>query len=476
MLKYLFCLSIIAFIILQSCTPSMESKIDDLVKMYTDEDMFSGIVLYAEGGKIIYNKAFGLANHEKSIENTIETKFNIGSLNKDFTNVIILQLLAEDSLKLDDTIGKYVDNFDEKISGRITIRHLLRHESGLGDYGMHPEYQNNRKKFKSIDDFLKLIISEPLLFKPGSNQYYSNSGFIVLGKIIENITNKPFAYVLQQRIFDRLDMKDTYYSNLDSVTNKATGYMKSATGKLMNSIQFENYASPAGGCYSTAGDLFKFYNALENSDILLTDPYKKIMYVYANPDIKLTWEKIITDESIFNAKAGGLEGFNAMVIEWMVNKQIAMVLANYDEPIAEDVGRGIFSIMKNLEPEKPKIPMRQYVFKILKQYGYEYISVHYDSLMKSQNYQHEDPWLLNQVGYDLLHEKLFQEAIQIFRLNVKRYPKLANPYDSLGEAYMMAGENELAIENYVKSLELDPKNQNAVEMITKLKAKDHSSL
>jgi tetratricopeptide (TPR) repeat protein len=96
--------------------------------------------------------------------------------------------------------------------------------------------------------------------------------------------------------------------------------------------------------------------------------------------------------------------------------------------------------------------------------------------MKSQNYQYEDPWLLNQVGYDLLHEKLFEEAIHIFRLNVKRYPKLANPYDSLGEAYMMAGENELAIENYVKSLELDPKNQNAVKMITKLKMKDHNSL
>ncbi|MEJ2543835.1 MAG: serine hydrolase [Calditrichaceae bacterium] len=468
MLKYLIYLSIFILIIIQACTPGIESEIDDMVKMYTDKNMFSGVVLYAKDSMIVYNKAFGLANHEDSINNTIETRFNIGSLNKDFTYVLILQLLSEDSLKLDDTIGQYIDDFDDKISNKVTIRHILRHASGFGDYGMHPDYQKNRKNFKTVDDILKLIISEPLLFNPGSERYYSNSGFIVLGKIIENITHKPYEDVLQQRIFNPLDMKNTYYSHLDTLTNKATGYVKSATGKLSNTIQVENYATPAGGCYSTTSDLYKFYNTLENTDILLTDPYKKIMYVYANPDIKLTWEKIISDETIFNAKAGGFEGFNAMVIEWMVNKEITIVLANYDEPIAEEVGDGIFAIMRDIEPDKPKLPVKQYVYNLLKMHGYDYISMHYDSLMKSQNYQYENPWLLNQVGYDLLHEKLFKEAIQIFRLNVQRYPKLANPYDSLAEAYMKAGENKLAVENYSKSIELDSTNQNAIQIIAKL--------
>ncbi|MBN1407947.1 MAG: serine hydrolase [Calditrichaceae bacterium] len=471
MFKHLFYISMSLFIILQSCTPSIDSKIDDLVKMYSNKDYFSGVVLYAKDGKIVYNKAFGLSNHEESINNTIETRFNIGSLNKDFTYVLILQLLSEDSLKLDDPIGQYIDDFDDNISKKVTIRHILRHASGFGDYGMHPEYQKNRTKFKTVDDLLKLIVSEPLLFKPGSNRYYSNSGFIVLGKIIENITNKPYADVLQQRIFDPLDMKNTYYSHLDTLTNRATGYIKSATGKLIKTIQFENYATPAGGCYSTTGDLYKFYSALENTDILLTDPHKKIMYVYANPDIKLTWEKIISDESIFNAKAGGFEGFNAMVVEWMVKGEIAIILANYDEPVAEEVGNGVFAIMRNLKPEKPRLPIKQYVYNLLNKDGYDYMSMHFDSLMKSQNYQYEDPWLLNQVGYDLLHENLFEEAIQIFKLNVKRYPKLANPYDSLGEAYMKAGENELAVENYSKSLELDPTNQNAINIIAKLMEK-----
>ena len=471
MLKYFVPLSIFVIIIIQACAPGIESEIDDMVKMYTDKDMFSGVVLYAKDSKIVYNKAFGLANHKDSIDNTVETRFNIGSLNKDFTYVLILQLLSEDSLKLDDTIGQYIDDFDDKISNKVTIRHILRHASGFGDYGMHPDYQKNRKNFKTVDDLLKLIISEPLLFNPGSERYYSNSGFIVLGKIIENITHKSYADVLQQRIFNPLEMKNTYYSQLDILTNKATGYVKSATGKLIKAIQFENYATPAGGCYSTTGDLYKFYNALENTNIPLTDPYKKIMYVYANPDIKLTWEKIISDETIFNAKAGGVEGFNAMVIEWMVNKEITIVLANYDEPIAEEVGDGVFAIIRDLEPEKPKMPVKQYVYNLLKEYGYDYMSTHFDSLMKSQNYQYEDPWLLNQVGYDLLHEKLFKEAIKIFKLNVNRYPKLSNPYDSLGEAYMLSGQNELAIENYSKSLELDPTNQNAIKMIAQLMKK-----
>lgn len=468
MIKYLFYLSIIFFIIIQACTPTMESKIDDMVEMYTEKDLFSGTVLYAESGSIVYQEAFGLANHEKSIQNNVETKFNIGSLNKDFTNVIILQLLAEDSLKLDDQIGKYISDFDEDILKMTTIRHLLRHESGLGDYGMHPEFQKDRKKFKSIDDFMQLIKSEPLLFMPGTDHYYSNSGFIVLGKIIESITKESFPDVLQKRIFNPLDMSDTYYADLDQVPDKATGYMKSATGRLINTRHFEDYASPAGGCYSTIGDLFKFYNALENSNILLTDAYKKIMYARANPDIKLSWDKITSDQSFFNAKAGGLEGFNSMVIEWMAKGQLTIVLANYDEPIAEDVGMGVFSIMKNLTPEKPKIPVRQYVYKIFQEHDYEFFSTYYDSLMDLHSYQYDDPWLLNQVGYDLLHEKLFDKAIKIFKLNIKRYPEEANPYDSLGEAYMLSGQKKLAIENYMKSIELDPKNQNAVEVIAKL--------
>ena len=465
-------ISIIFFVLIQSCTPTMESKIDDMVDTYTEKDLFSGVVLYAEGRDILYQKPFGLANHEESQKNSIQTKFNIGSLNKDFTNVIILQLLADDSLKLDDPIGNYVDDFDKDILKRVTIRHLLRHEAGFGDYGMHPKFQENRHKFKSIDDLIKLFKFEPLLYIPGSDHYYSNSGFIVLGKIMENITGQSYADLLQERILDPLGIKNTHYADLDQVSDRAMGYIKSATGKLINTGHFEESASPAGGCYSTTGDLFKFYDALENSDILLTDPYKKLMYIRANPNVKLSWAEIAADPSFFSAKAGGLEGFNSMVIEWMAKGQITIVLANYDEPIAEDVGMGVFSIMKDLEPEKPKLPARQYVYQILQQYDYEFISTHYDSLMDLHDYQYDVPWLLNQVGYDLLHEKLFDEAIQIFKLNVKRYPEDSNSYDSLGEAYMLSGQKELAVENYKKSLELDPKNQNAVDMIAKLMGKN----
>ena len=100
------------------------------------------------------------------------------------------------------------------------------------------------------------------------------------------------------------------------------------------------------------------------------------------------------------------------------------------------------------------------------------MSTHYDSLMDLHSYQYDDPWLLNQVGYDLLHENLFDEAIKIFKLNIKRYPEESNPYDSLGEAYMLSGQKNLAVENYKKSLELDPKNQNALEMIARLSSKN----
>ena len=471
MSKYLVYLSIITITIIQACAPSTESQIDEMVKPYIDEDMFSGVVLYAEQRQVVYQKAFGFSHLETSTKNSIDTKFNIGSLNKDFTDVLILQLAADSLIKLDDQIGKYVKDLKDNISKQVTIRHLLRHESGLGDYAMHPAFQEDPNKYNTLENLIELVKSESLQFVPGSDHFYSNSGYIILGKIIENVTGLAFADVIQKRIFNPLGMKNTHYSNLDSVTRKATGYIKSATGKTLNARFFEHSATPAGGCYSTMGDLYKFYDALAYTDSLLTDPYKKLLYAHANPNINVSWAAIANDPSFYNAKAGGVEGFNSMVIEWLAKGKLAIVLANYDPPVAEQVGMGIFAIMRDITPIKPQLPAKQYVFQILKEYGYDFVSAKYDSLMDIQNYQYDDPGLLNQAGYDLLRENLNVEAVQVFKLNVKRFPKDANAYDSLGEAYMIIGENDLAVENYTKSLELDPGNKNAIDMIAKLMEK-----
>ncbi|MEJ2053604.1 MAG: serine hydrolase [Calditrichaceae bacterium] len=468
MSKYIFCLSCTLLFFIQSCTSTMESKIDDLVQMYMDKNLFSGVVLYAEKGEIQYNKAFGYADHEHNIKNTINTKFNIGSLNKDFTTVIILQLCADDSLSLDKPIGNYMDGLSKDVLNTVTIRQIIRHEAGFSDYGFNTEYQNNPKKFDTVDKLMELVRQENMLFKPGTNHYYSNSGFIVLGKIIENVTHQSFGEVLKERIFSPLNMNDTLYNNFDEIKNRATGYIISATGKLRDASEFEGPASPAGGCYSTTGDLFKFYNSLKNTNLLLNDTYKQKMYTNVNEKIRMPWSKISSDESFFTAKAGGLEGFNSIVIEWLAREEVTIVLANYDEPIAEDVGMGVFSIMKDLEPDKPVIPAGQYVYKLLQEKGYEYLSAHYDSLMDINNYQYDDQWLLNQVGYDLLHEDKSEQAIQIFKLNVQRFPDEANPYDSLGEAYMNNGQNEKAIENFKKSLKIDPEKKHSKEMLSKL--------
>jgi len=362
----------------------------------------------------------------------------------------------------------YIDGVKNKDFRRITIRRLLRHESGFGDYGMLPEFHESRGKYKIVDDLLSLIKEQPLLFLPGSDRRYSNSGFIVLGKIIETITGKTYSEMLQEKIFTPLEMNNTFYDNLDKISNKAVGYMKTSTGILMDTERFEEYASPAGSAFSTAHDLLNFYNALEHTNKLLSDEYKKVMYTRANTDIELTWEEIKSDPQFFSAKAGGLEGFNSLVLEWMAKDQIIIVLANYDEPIAEVLGQGIFDLINGKDPAEPKLPVAQFIYKTMQDNGYEYLAKNYVSLMGKSGYKIDDQWILNQVGYDLLNERRFDEAIQILKLNTKQFPNESNPYDSLGEAYMLKGDDELAIKNYEKSLALDPQNENAVNKLAKL--------
>ena len=143
--------------------PKLESKVDELVAQYQALDIFSGVVLIALKGIPVYHKAFGLANRENGIENTINTKFDIGSMNKSFTKVLMLNLVNEGKLSLSDHLGKYLGGFPPEASAKITIKQLLNHSSGYGDYHT-PEYWDIPRDQKSLQTALEQIKKMPLLF------------------------------------------------------------------------------------------------------------------------------------------------------------------------------------------------------------------------------------------------------------------------------------------------------------------------
>ncbi|HEV2130156.1 MAG TPA: serine hydrolase, partial [Longimicrobiaceae bacterium] len=225
-------------------------ELNRALERLTQEDRFSGVVLASRGGEVVFHEAYGLADRERKLPARRDTRFNIGSLNKSFTGVAILRLAQEGRLSLDDPIGKYLQGFPPEVANRVTIRQLLQHRSGMGDYLTHPEFRRDPKRFRTVDDLLELIRPAPLAFEPGTRQRYSNSGYVVLGAVIEALTGRAYRDVMHEWIFEPAGMTRTGPGGQEADANTAIGYSRrlaSSEGGLVSNEQVRGPGSPAGG-------------------------------------------------------------------------------------------------------------------------------------------------------------------------------------------------------------------------------------
>ncbi len=248
-------------------------------------DQFSGAVLIAQESEIRLEEAYGLADQSLAIPNQIDTKFNLGSMNKMFTAVAILQLMESDKLSLEDTIIQHIPDYpNTEVATVVTIHQLLTHTSGLGDV-FTEEFSANPHQYRSNADFLPLFVNEPLQFQPGEQFSYSNAGYVVLGLIIERVSGQSYDEYIQQNIYDPSGMVNTGAFEIDADTpNLAVGYTTrniwgNETGILTsNTALMPGEGFAAGGGYSTVEDLLNFRNALlsfellnpESTELLLT--------------------------------------------------------------------------------------------------------------------------------------------------------------------------------------------------------------
>ncbi|MGA9588891.1 MAG: serine hydrolase domain-containing protein, partial [Salegentibacter sp.] len=228
-------------------------KIHDLMQTYHDYGVFNGSVLVAENGKVLYKDGFGMANMEWDIPNTPDTKFRLGSVTKQFTAALILQLVEEGKLQLHEPISTYLPSYPKDKAETITIHELLTHSSGIPNYTAFPGFmENDSRDPYSPEDFVKKFADSSLQFKPGEKFSYSNSGYFLLGYIIEKVTDKPYEEVLQERILDPLDMNDTGYDHSATILKKrASGYDKRGTGYRNTPYLDMSIPYAAGSLYST---------------------------------------------------------------------------------------------------------------------------------------------------------------------------------------------------------------------------------
>lgn len=256
-------LVIVAFCPLAARADETSEKLEAYMDAAVKADQFSGSVLVAKDGKILLAKGYGLANVEHEIPNTPDTKFRLGSITKQFTATAILILQEQGKLKVDDPIGKHLTDAP-KAWEKVTIHHLLTHTSGIPSYTDDPEYAKSMTKPESVDSMIARFRDKPLDFEPGSKFHYDNSGYFLLGAIIEKVSGKTYEAFLKEAIFDPMGMADTGYDHPSTILPKrASGYDR-ASGKLVNAAYLDmNQPYAAGSIYSTVGDMLKWDRALK---------------------------------------------------------------------------------------------------------------------------------------------------------------------------------------------------------------------
>jgi CubicO group peptidase (beta-lactamase class C family) len=309
------------------------------MKKLADADVFSGAVLLAKDGAPVFKGAYGTANKDFNVPNQIDTKFNLGSMNKMFTAVAIAQLVERGKLSFDDSLSKFLPEFPDKASAeKIKIKHLLSHTAGLGGYFTRQWGESSRAMYRTVDDMMKRAAAdEKLLFEPGTRWQYSNTGMLVLGKVIEVASGKSYFDYVRDNITGPAGMKNTDCYELDKVNpNLAVGYDKQFTDK---GVSFANNifahvlrGGPQGGGYSTVEDLLKFDLALR-SNKLVGAQYVK-MLLSAKPELNSPdygyGFSIETENNLqIVGHSGGFTGINANLDMVLGTGWTAIVMSNY---------------------------------------------------------------------------------------------------------------------------------------------------
>lgn len=453
------------------------SKIDELVKTYFDYRQFTGSVLVAEGGKVIYKKGFGLANREWNIPNTPDTKFRLGSITKQFTSMLILQLVEQGKIDLKGKLSDYLPYYRKDTGNQVTIHHLLTHSSGIPSYTSIPNFfEDISRDPYPVEDFVKKYCSGDLEFEPGSRFLYNNSGYFLLGAIIESVTEKPYEEVLKEQIFDPLGMNDSGYDRHSPIIpHRASGYSITFDGYLNAPYLDMSLPYAAGSLYSTVEDLYLWDQALY-TEKLLSAKTKELLFTPYIQGYGYGWgirEKSLPDSEVkltSISHGGGINGFNTWIERIIDDKQLIVLLNNTPRARLDQMSDAIIRILYDKPYDLPKKSTAEAMYKTWKEKDIQSAIKQYKLLKKEHSEEYDfSESELNMLGYYLLeNKKKTEDAIEIFKLNLEVYPKYANGYDSLAEAYMQSGNKDLAIKNYAKSLELDPNNTNAVEKLNEL--------
>lgn len=307
-----------------------------LVKTGCEKDIFSGSVMLAKDDRVLFKTACGEASKRYHVANNIDTKFNLGSMNKMFTAIAIAQLVEQGKLNYQDTIDRWVDSswLPKKLTSQIKVHHLLTHTSGLGSFFNAQFEKSAQGQYREVDDLKPLIKDDTLSFQPGSKFSYSNSGMHLLGVVIEKISGQNYSDYIRQFIYLPAGMLNSdNYAIDEPVENLAIGYMPAFSGKfpwIENTYKYTMRGGPAGGGYSTVPDLLAFVQALKQSKLLKAESLQTLWtdhnghrYGYGFMVKNVSTGKVV-------GHGGAMDGVSAELEIHLDRGYTLIALSNYD--------------------------------------------------------------------------------------------------------------------------------------------------
>jgi CubicO group peptidase (beta-lactamase class C family)/uncharacterized protein YneR len=372
-MKKILILATALLLLLTGFTQDITGRIDTLMNAYAKMYRFNGTALVARNNTILVNKGYGYRNAGEKILNTGQTIFQLGSITKQFTSAIILKLQEENKLSVSDKLSKYFPGYPKGDS--ITIQQLLTHTSGIYNYTNDQDFMTNEiTKPASRDKIMALFKDKPLDFSPGTSWKYSNSGYSLLGWIIEDVTRQSYEQVVRRYIFTPLHMTHSGFdfTHLEN-TDKATGYFKITDKESLPAPIVDSTISfSAGAIYSTTGDLYLWHKALEQNSIL-SKMQQEAAYTPVKNNYGYGWGIDSIEGKRRVGHGGGIHGFITNISRVPEDDICIILLSNASSQSLGDITKSIYAILYNKSYTLPKDRIAITLpGEILKQYEGEY--------------------------------------------------------------------------------------------------------
>ncbi|MEP7141706.1 MAG: serine hydrolase [Ferruginibacter sp.] len=445
------------------------------MKAYHNYNMFDGSVLVAENGRVIYKAAFGMANREWNIPNATDTKFMIGSVSKPLTAALMLIQVQKGLIHLNKTISDYLPEFSGKPAGKITIRQLLSHTSGMPNYDIVKDFfpRISRQNF-TREEYVKIYMDSALAFEPGTGFYYSSWGYFTLGYIMEKVTHKSYAQLMKDDIFDKLGMNSSgSYYHTQVVNKRATGYDYGLGGYTSSDFRDQSNTMGTGDLYSTVEDMYKFNLALSNNELL----NKELTIEMFTPGIKpaqygFGWfNKYFkygpADSVASNFHLGMTDGFLSFLVRIPSTNSLIIILCNSSPTdffgITGDLAKVLYD-----KPVHLKQPVHKAMEKLIAGKGAMKAIDGY-KLMKADSAHYHIDWIsMNFIAEQLQTLKRYEDARIIAENNAAEFPGRDLVMVTMGNIYLALNRKTDATIYYKKALALYPGNEEARNRLKEL--------